>query len=251
MTDIACYDSKEGCLDVKAVNFDPTADRNCCCEYPRLVLTTLHAWGTGLMTYQVPLAIPVGDSIVIRSLRWYASDISMSTAAGRISIIEADNLPQRNSGKLEVKKNIALVDRNELNYPLSTYTASGTTNLLQFMIGLPAGYNNLIIDSISSHPLARQSDTMYDDASNRYLHTKIVFEAVKTKKLYSLTWTSSEAQLPISLAYNKVIEAGENLPLPIRIDYKRWWTGVTLDMQPNQMVSRIRSNIAGSISISQ
>ncbi|HMV23421.1 MAG TPA: hypothetical protein PKA71_03780, partial [Saprospiraceae bacterium] len=38
----ACYQPKEGCLDINATNFDATADEECCCQYPVLQLKFKH-----------------------------------------------------------------------------------------------------------------------------------------------------------------------------------------------------------------
>lgn len=41
-----CYKDREGCQDVAAVNYDPRADVNCCCEYPQVSLSFSYVYDT-------------------------------------------------------------------------------------------------------------------------------------------------------------------------------------------------------------
>ena len=42
----SCYEPVEGCLDIAAVNFNASADEDCCCEYPTLRIQLIQRFET-------------------------------------------------------------------------------------------------------------------------------------------------------------------------------------------------------------
>lgn len=119
---------KEGCTDATALNFDPTAELNCCCEYSDAFDLTFH-----MHNYIGPDEVTEGNTYVINGVntklditRFYVSNIRL---------VDADGIETTATGKY------LLITPAEETYPAGALPAGNYTKL-RFDIG---------IDSITNH----------------------------------------------------------------------------------------------------
>ena len=90
-----CYEPIEGCLDVRATNFDLNADRSCpdnCCEYPELRLKLLHRYQQ-IDTYGLDLAFHDLEQGVPEGLGY---GLTANPEAGDVARDPDENLPWPN-----------------------------------------------------------------------------------------------------------------------------------------------------------
>src|SRR5690349_2250009 len=73
----ACFEPKYGCLDIAATNFNPAADKDCCCRYPKLLLDVNQVYDT-LVFRQDSLYPGTGGHLFrIRNVAFYLSDFQL------------------------------------------------------------------------------------------------------------------------------------------------------------------------------
>lgn len=73
----ACYESQQGCLDVRAVNYYAGADENCCCRYPKLILSSDQVYDTLLFRLDSLYPADNGQLFRIKNIVFYISDVEL------------------------------------------------------------------------------------------------------------------------------------------------------------------------------
>ncbi len=83
----ACYTPIEGCLDTEATNFDASADKDCCCKYPLLVLNVENAYDTLIWKPDTAYQNDLGQWFRIRDIVFYVSELKL-TQNGVSGVVE-------------------------------------------------------------------------------------------------------------------------------------------------------------------
>ena len=152
----ACTEGEEGCLDPDATNLDITADKNCCCTYPDISLDFSFTWGVDSVRFYIDsiYVLDSGDSLVIRDLRMYLSDVVFENDQLQLSIL--DSVVNSNSEYLT--DDLMLLDLNKFIVSAGSRKGSGDYNKLSISLG--ANSNWLNVDTLElqdSHPWLEQA----------------------------------------------------------------------------------------------
>lgn len=244
-----CYEDKEGCLDIRATNFDPTADVYCtdqpiedCCNYPNLQLQLQHRVVLPDTVYR----LGYNDSIYydaadhpfrLRNIQYYLSNFELLRPDGTVlRIDETVEIDLNQTGDPEL---ITLIpDWLLVNAGISPtltvgdFRETGKFNKLRFNVGLYEDLNRLNArDFAAGNPLAVQTDTMYNFQDGRYYYTKTTLfqDTVATDTIPRVVTTDlTNGTIPVEIDlpsdFNHL--EGFNLLLTLRVDYLTWFANV-------------------------
>lgn len=264
-----CYEAQEGCLDVRATNFDLEADTACpeCCEYPFLKTKASHQHIIGEETYPVGLMDSVyldgnGQAFRIKSIRYFLSDFSLIKTTGEavqvddhIDILVSDGTGGTVTSTF-VDDFILINAASNSTVSIGTFSAPGTYSGIKFKVGLEASIDTALPDEFpDNHPLSNTSDAMYDAINGHYLSTKIeIFQdttAQDTIPRQIQEFASGGGRdITLSFAENTTIGDGFSATISLGIDCLSWFAESDVrNDSDNELATQVIGKISESISV--
>ncbi len=204
---LASCNRVEGCLEADASNFDPSADKNCCCEYPKLTLQIYPVVGTTSFVKTDTLSDFSGNKYLIEDLHLYLSQFKM-TAPNGVSTGVSDSLTLTledatgNSYEEKIEDGYVLWDSDNSSYEVGTFRNFAEFSGLEFFVGVDSAINFIPPATFEEeHALYIQEPSMYEENDNSYLfiraEVQIIGESVpRVYKIYG-----EEAFKRIEVAY--------------------------------------------------
>ena len=258
----ACYEPEEGCLDVNASNFDPSADRNCaddCCNYPSLNFRINHLMGEQNLDYDsVFYDNGTSDSIRIVKIVYFISEVALLGSQNNL-VINDELLASTVAGDaLSLIDDFTLVDylRGQ-SYDFGDFRTKGTYDSLTFRIGLNNTVNTIDPSSVTDgHPLSIQSDSMWLDTLDigyALAQVSLVRQSSNSDTLNYFIPTENNS-LEVGLGVDLTIDFGETTTISLDVDYLKWLAGidfVAIGENETEVVTKIVNNLPNSISISE
>ncbi len=260
----SCFEPQDGCLDIEATNFDASADKDCCCEYPLLVIEALHRYGSDSVQY-IPDALyenSTGQIFRIKSVSFYLSEIQLFQNGGIITVSDTVQLQTyAPSGTDTLKEaftdDFLLIRRTPVDNPVGDFRPAGNFEQVRMRLGLSDDAQRVIPRlAPSGSPLRIQGDSLWYGPSTGYvfLQAVVVRDSMQATKPDTLAFT--EADLPdffIEKTGNYVHPSGGyDFRLKLGIDYKMLFDGIdwtTGDIPAWK--TRIVANLPGVFSVSQ
>ncbi|MFN8303663.1 MAG: hypothetical protein U0U46_14325 [Saprospiraceae bacterium] len=177
----ACYEPKKGCLDIEAVNFDATADENCCCNYPRLFVRLEHRYDT--LTFREGDAYPQssGHWFRLQKVIFYLSDFKVfrnSDVFGVTDSLKMKVFGPATADTLEqyLTNDFVLVRRTPLEFAAGAFPESGTFDRVRCRLGLPDAAQSVIPGKApANHPLSEQPEKLWLDRTRGFEAMRIIF----------------------------------------------------------------------------
>ncbi len=243
----ACYEPTEGCLDVRATNFDFDADEACadCCTFPNLSLRFDNIWtypdttvSLRLDTFYVDAA---GNPFRFERIRFYWSNLRLVTSTGEeLRIIDSLDLAiaeGTDTSMIVILDDIALADINSATETVSlgTLEPSGTLTQLQATFGIEDPTNKAVTTSVStSHPLAPQAGQMNLGSSDLgYIFAKIEYFQDTTSidtipREINLYGDDFRRNLSLDLMAPTIFMDGFNPTLVIENNITQWFENINV-----------------------
>lgn len=238
-------DKKEGCLDPNATNYTIDAELNCCCTYPMLVAEIAFKIGDENVTLGDTFKNDQELDISILDFAMYASDFILTSSAG--DAVQVSDFLE--IGTQEVVDDVILIKRNEFRFPIGTFNEMRVFEQIQFKIGLIASIKTLDLSAISlpsDHPLLIQEDSLYHDPPQGYDFIKLQVQIAQDE--YTFIY-SEEILVNLDLIITPGL--GEDVTIPIKIQFDKWFSGVEESMDAQGIESKIFQNIPSSIDINE
>lgn len=255
---LGCYDEKEGCLDPNALNFDVSADKDCCCEYPSLKLNVSFMQNdTTSFSYQRFYTDEVGaDVYQIKSFSFYLSHVEVKPEGGDwLDVVDSTEYWLYGVGGVargDVSNNVLLVEHNRLKYDLGRISYPGPFTGVRFQLGLDETQKQVIPDSLSNHPLSIGADSMWV-SSGVYLQQKWVVVTDTSADSYTVDTFRVVGNVGVDLDYTSafILPRGKDYEVRLAINIPDWLKGVDWQANKETILEKLSSNSASALSLVQ
>lgn len=259
LTANSCYEPQQGCLDVRAVNYYTGADENCCCRYPKLILTSDQVYDTLLFRLDSLYPADNGDLFRIKNIVFYISDVELGKAAGTVRTSDTlqfrlFNTAQNDTTRQWLRDDATLIRRSPLDNQVATFSEDGDFDRIRFRVGLSEETNRVIPAlAPSSHPLYTQRENLHNGSGYVFLRAVIVRNSDPALTPDTLDLTASDIpELFIESQGNFYHEQGRDFRLVLRADWARLFDGIDLsDYDIPRWKIRMASNLNDVFSVSQ
>ncbi len=229
----ACQEPVEGCLDIRATNFDPRADRDCCCQYPNLVLDLRYRAGGENFQLNTDFTLEDGQVVQFRKAAFYVSGIGLYS--GSEFFLPQDTVYVfRDAGGVRdsaaITGNAFIVNRSGFSIAAGTFTTEGSFDRLRLVAGLEEQFlqNNITLTP-PGNVLALQADSLHTLGPAGYLHARITYylpgaDIERTIEIDAAAFDGVEVLLPISLES----VTGADRRVVLEVDYLELFRGLDL-----------------------
>lgn len=255
----ACYEPKKGCLDVEAINFDAAADKDCCCEYPKLVMVVSQrfndkTWSPDSLYEDTP-----GHLFRLRNAAFYLSDFKMVAATGDTLVVpDTATLavfgPNPGDTLFSLFRNdFQLVRRTQVSYPVGGFRQSGVFQLASARLGLSEEAHKVVPSKApAGHPLRPQAEDLWMSRDTGFVVLQLVVnrDTAAATAPDTLHFTRFDFDnLVISTGGNFVHTSGYNFQMLLIVDYGAMLQGVDFqNTGPAEWKARIVANLPTAFS---
>ncbi len=256
-----CIDEVDGCLDNAASNFNPVADIECedCCNFPALKINVAHRIQDTLsLSYANAYWYETPDShayFSISKVKFYLSNFRLERADGTLAgVIDTIDLSLQDGTQITVEDNFKLVSRDQssFQYTIGTFREVGTYEKIRFNVGLEPPASQTNPESLTNHPLAIQSDSLFSPDNGKYIFNRITYvRDTSMMDTITIDVTDSLREIALELPESLTIERGFDVEIPVTIDYWEWLKGIVFVTNTDDIRDSIVSNTAKAFSITE
>ena len=256
----ACFEPREGCLDIAATNFDAAVDDNCCCTYPALKLTMLPRYDTLVWKPDTAYEYSPGQWFRLKEAVFYLAEFQLVQNGETFKTEDTLSLSVLSSMGDTVQQQFTndfqLIRRTNVNYSVGTFQPSGTFESIGFTLGLGDDANRVLPAlAPDGHPLAVQPEKLWLGTDTGFVALKLVF----TRDTFSAT-------VPDTLLFSRpdfdnsvivkngtfVHENGYDFSLEFTVNYREFFRGVDLSTGDiSAWKAQIIGNLPEVFSVSQ
>ena len=255
---ISCGEKKEACLDIEATNFDASADKDCCCTYPELVMNVAHQFDT--------LPFRLGSTFTYNEIDTFAVE-EMSLLFSKIHPIkdgiteftddtihiEIDDV--LGAEQLVIEDNFVLIKPNRFEYTIGTFSKPETYDGIEMTFGLGGDLERIIPDSVytDGHILQSESDSIWsEDEGYFYLYLKVLPIASEPDNTREIVLSGANHLLDWNIEEQLLADIGYDFEINIKIDYKILFDGIDFVGDDTETIAlTIKQNLISSISFDE
>lgn len=208
---------EEGCTDPLAKNFDPEADKNCCCQYYQLRFDIDHSTDTfgttfGILNYYNDAA---GDPYQIKSSALLISDVSLLKADGTAYNVSDSILTTLQNGNSSwLRDDFLYLKPGTFISNVGSFVNFGDFNKIRFLVGLSGIAAQSDGNALaSSHPLS-SSNAFYNAVNGTYRTGRWeIIKNVTDTTVYELSdtvWVELDYSISCRDGFDTVIPLGFN-----------------------------------------
>lgn len=232
----ACFEPREGCLDIEATNFDAAADENCCCIYPALRLTLLPRYDTLVWKPDTAYEYAPGRWFRIKQAVFYLSDFQVLQSGTPISVSDTLGLsvfgPSNDTLREVFTNDFQLVRRTTLNYAVGTFRPAGAFESVRFRLGLPDAAQRVVPElAPDGHPLRPQGEGLWLGKDTGFVALQLIItrDSVETTVPDTLIFSRPDfSSLVIQSDGVFLHESGYNFPMQLITDFREMFRDVDL-----------------------
>ena len=232
----SCFEPRDGCLDIEATNFDASADKNCCCEYPKLVIETVQRFDT--LQYLPDSLYPGagGKLFRLKSVVFYLSDFQLFQNGGIYAVGDSVRLktyaPVGNDTIGQTfTDDFLLVRRVPVDNPVGDFRTAGTFEKISFRLGLSPDARRAIPQlAPAGSPLRVQADSLWygRDAGYVFMRAIVVRDSTAATRPDTLAFTKADIDDFFIESTGNFVHAsgGYDFRLKLTVDYKKMFEGL-------------------------
>jgi hypothetical protein len=251
----ACFDPQYGCLDIAATNFNASADKNCCCNFPDLILVVDQVYGTELYRPDSLVVGTNGHLFKIKSIAFYLSEFQCFKGTDRFEVGDSLDLKTL-AGTDTVSRNFIndfVLSRITPRNVVGSFREDGNFDKVRFRLGLNSEAGTVLPTlAPSGHPLALQADSLYQ---NEYVFMQVVVarDSMTATPADTLRFTRADLGdyfIEGTGTFNHAV--GYDFNLRLQADWQALFEGVVWTVYDKQAwKSRIVANLPSVFSVSQ
>ncbi len=260
----ACEEAIEGCVQPRAVNFDPEADVNANCIYYQLELQWQHYSATQPNDTLLPqrfLTDAAGDSFFIESCRILGSKVYLTKVGDSDPTTSPESLllSTTDNGNQNIPDNFFGIRIDQYAAAAGGWIERGDFDRLTLQLGLDTtlrgntpqqfiegGRPPLPISStLEAHPFEVGADPfLYDSINAIYptLHLTVVQPDT------TVITVQIDDVVPFSFPYVVTAKDGENVPIRLRLDYDQLLQGIRWNSDSSTIANQLSQKLPLSLS---
>jgi len=218
----ACQKQVEGCTQPIARNYNPEADKDCCCQFYNLELGLKHlaADSVGFFSLNSPFELLSGQFITPLSFSLLLSDIQLISDNNQsFSVNDSSEYVFNNGVRTTIANDFVRLSPNAFVAAVGKFTRLDTFTRLAFTVGLDNRLAQIYPDNISSstNPLSLSaSPLLYDSINARYNTAAFRLAINGTTDTVALAFPTN---VRIELPCNVVAIDGRNTRVNLNIYY--------------------------------
>ncbi len=263
----ACYEPKQGCLDILATNYDVSADDPCpdCCTFPTWTVAFQHVVILPSepdtffsFRYNTPYPSPF-DTLhyfSVERCHYFLSNFRLVNAQGEMQGISDSIAFEAPKGTpVRVENNFAKIDRDIFQPSvLGKFLAQGLFHQLRFTLGLNEPLLQTDPESVpKTHPLSIAGDSLIYEAETGYIPYTLIFKTDTLPESQPLVFRFFEPrEIALDLPQPFELERGFNVKLTLKINYLAWFEGIDLQNDSYQTIQqKLEDNLTKAFTVNE
>ena len=256
----ACTDKREGCLDIEATNFDASADKNCCCTYPKLIFKVAPLFGTATWKPDTAYEYSAGKWFRLKQIVYYLSDFQLIKNGEVFTLSDTSTFSVWGSAGDTTSKiltnDFLLIRRTAETYPAGTFRTAGDFESVRFRVGIPPAAQEVIPDlAPGNHPLRLQPEGLWMGRDTGFAAMKLIFTRdTATTTVPDTLWIGRPDFDHLTVQGDGLFrhQSGYDFVLKLSADYRELFQGVDLSGGDiTSWKSQIVSNLPDALRVSQ
>ncbi|MFN0033841.1 MAG: hypothetical protein ACKVUS_02165 [Saprospiraceae bacterium] len=255
----ACFEPKEGCLDIAATNFEAGADKDCCCEYPKLVLMVSQVYDTLLFRNDSLYPDAGGHLFRIKSVAFYLSEFQLFQGGNAFKVSDTLTLQTfvgNDTSSQLFTNDFLLVRRTPIDYAVGTFPQDGIFEEVNFRLGLSNDAQKIVPSKApTGHPLSAQPDSLWRGQAEGFVFLQVVVvrDSMAATLPDTLRFTEADLGQPLMGATGQFLHpTGYDFPLLLTVDYKEMFKAVNWSQHDIQAwKAQIVANLPSAFRVSQ
>lgn len=218
----SCGRPVEGCLDIRAVNFQADADRDCCCEWPSLSFNVNHRVGESNHDPSAAYANALGQAWRMPAPVLLLSGFRLHFAGQpALPLLDTMLLVDPNGPSSWWRRDQVILDRDVSRFTAGRFIGSGYLDSVTFLIGLAPGLEAFPPDRFpEGHPLRSDRFGLWEEGAgySGALARFLVPPMEQDTQFWRL-----HTPLPVTIPVGQDVITGRNVEWTITIDYRQWF----------------------------
>jgi hypothetical protein len=256
----ACHTPVKGCLELAATNFDASADKNCCCEYPKLVFNIDQYFGDSDVYIPGKLVEwSPGNLGRLNSVVFYLSDFQVQQNDEFMPVTDTIRLKTYpNSASQLFTNDFQLVRRikSPKEYKIGEFREGGSFSAVKFSLGLSETANQVIATQApSGHPLQTQEEYLWLNQTDGYVFLQIILtrDTAASTLPDTLNFTKADfAKKEMNFTGDFTHKEGYDFTLLMNLNFKPWFEGIDWVMDDQIAIkSKIVQNLPNAFHVVQ
>ncbi len=254
---LACFEPTVACLDVEAVNFDVTADRDCCgrrnteccCRYPGLQFSMKYVFRGENLSSAESYINDLGQSFRIRGMELLLSNVRIRDTTFHpvddTLVLTYDGLT------LTRIDDFVALSSSMFRYTVGTFKRYGLFDSISFTIGASGPILEVPEESFpEQHPLSGNSQNMLRDSVKGVLMYRIEIEDESSGGTPIVLTESASMPISVQLPIEVFKLPGDDLLVRLEVELAYWFNQIDflLDSQET-MREKIRQGLAHSFHV--
>lgn len=253
---VSCNSKEEGCLDIRASNFDFNADKPCedCCTYPKLYFRMRHIWDDSTAFRQSQVYTRAGvDTFKLIDIDYAFSAFLISDIEGLPeSVEETIEIWCNENGNIiekEIVDDVIVINLTNLTYEIGTFRRDELFTTGEMTIGIPSSYDCAIADSLqSSAPLSAQSVIFHPDDMIR-VFARVVLQKDTSRQVFDTLYIPNK-EIQFNFDLNKDFKTGKPDTIYCTVSYQQWFREINISTDENDLIiQQMSSNMPSGIEI--
>lgn len=242
---ISSCQSEEGCLNPKAVNYDPSADTDCCCDLTTLNVRLYPMRDTFTMDFDQQLTDAGGNSFFVQDFKFYNSQLTLTNTAGkRTTVRDTTTFQLKNNSFLDTVDRYLLFDESIFEYQSGIFDDLASFDSLELDLGLNNLAQQIKLDMLDEdHPL--KNSEMYDDIDDSLVSLRVRVSV--NNSTFSEIYKVNVLQ-KVTIPYTITPEIAFNTWVELDIDYQILFQNInfTSDSE-NTIENKLVTNLTQAI----
>lgn len=245
----SCQKKVEGCTEAIARNYDPEADKNCCCQYYNIQITQQFLAGDSLSLFALgqPFLLPSGEIVVPQKFFTLIHNIELVKSNGQAFAVNDTVKLNTANGLIDFSDDFTLLSASSFVYNVGKFSRLDTFVRLRFTVGLRPNAAVISAGDVAdnSNPLSLlASPLLYD--SSRLVYNTTLFNIAFSNPVDTVKYAFAN-DIQIDLACNIIAVDGRDVSVELNLYCANVFTGIDFR---NDIADTVRAKVVRNLATS-